>query len=121
MSDGNRLLCLEQALVQILAPLQRERKSAVNAAAPRCMFIGKIRRRTGWRSTVARKHRFVARVGTRDNGVRVRQACMSCGGHQMPAILVELAYLTNTSDAMKLERRPFGFAQGIYNGLLSYF
>ena len=40
---------------------------------------------------------------------------------QMPAILVELAYLTNTSDAMKLENDPFGFAQGIYNGLLSYF
>ena len=39
----------------------------------------------------------------------------------MPAILVELAYLTNTSDAMKLENDPFGFAQGIYNGLLGYF
>jgi len=39
----------------------------------------------------------------------------------MPAILVELAYLSNAADAAKLESDPYGFAQGIYNGLLSYF
>ena len=64
---------------------------------------------------------IVARVGTRDNGVRVRPSLYVLRRTQMPAILVELAYLTNTSDAMKLENDPFGFAQGIYNGLLSYF
>ena len=63
---------------------------------------------------------IVARVGTRDNGVRVRPSLYVLRRTQMPAILVELAYLTNTSDAMKLENDPFGFAQGIYNGLLSY-
>ena len=80
------------------------------------MFIRKIRRRTGWRSMLAG---IVARVGTRDNGVRP-SACYVLRRTQMPSILVELAYLTNTSDAMKLENDPFGFAQGIYNGLLSY-
>ena len=37
------------------------------------------------------------------------------------SILVELAYLSNVSDAQKLRDDPYGFAQGIYNGLLSYF
>ena len=64
---------------------------------------------------------IVARVGTRDNGVRIRPSLYVLRRTQMPSILVELAYLTNTSDAMKLENDPFGFAQGIYNGLLSYF
>ena len=39
----------------------------------------------------------------------------------MPAILVELAYLSNEADAQKLQNDPYGFAQGIYNGMLSYF
>ena len=64
---------------------------------------------------------IVARVGTRDNGVRIRPSLYVLRRTQMPSILVELAYLTNASDAMKLENDPFGFAQGIYNGLLSYF
>ena len=39
----------------------------------------------------------------------------------MPAILVELAYLSNLGDARKLREDPESFAQGIYQGLLSYF
>ncbi len=39
----------------------------------------------------------------------------------MPAALVELGYLSNASDAQKLRDDQRGFAQGIYNGLLSYF
>ena len=39
----------------------------------------------------------------------------------MPAILVELAYLTNTADAAKLRDGQPDFARGIYYGLLSYF
>ena len=33
----------------------------------------------------------------------------------------ELAYLTNAQDALRLETDPFGFAQGIMNGILAYF
>lgn len=39
----------------------------------------------------------------------------------MPAILVELAYLTNGGDALKLRDEQPAFAQGIYSGLLGYF
>lgn len=64
---------------------------------------------------------IVARVGTKDNGVRVNSSLYVLRRTAMPSILVELAYLTNESDAYKLENDPFGFAQGIYDGLLSYF
>lgn len=64
---------------------------------------------------------IVARMGTKDNGVRLNPSLYVLRRTNMPAILVELAYLSNTADAQKLRDDPYGFAQGIYNGLLSYF
>ena len=63
----------------------------------------------------------VERVGTRDNGVRINPSLYVLRRTTMPAVLVELAYLSNTSDAEKLRDDQRGFAWGIYNGLLSYF
>ncbi len=63
----------------------------------------------------------VAEVGTRDNGVRLNPTLYVLRRTNMPAVLVELAYLSNTADAQKLRDDPEGFAQGIYNGMLSYF
>ena len=60
-------------------------------------------------------------VGTRDNGVRINPSLYVLRRTAMPAILVELAYLTNGTDALKLRDEQPAFAQGIYNGLLSYF
>lgn len=60
-------------------------------------------------------------VGTRDNGVRINPSLYVLRRTAMPAILVELAYLTNGADALKLRDEQPAFAQGIYNGLLSYF
>lgn len=64
---------------------------------------------------------IVCRTGTRDNGVRVRPSLYVLRRTKMPAILVELAYLTNAEEARRLETDPFGFAQGIMNGILAYF
>lgn len=63
----------------------------------------------------------VARVGTRDNGVRVNPSLFVLRRTTMPAVLVELAYLSNADDAQKLRDDQRGFAWGIYEGLLSYF
>ena len=64
---------------------------------------------------------IVERVGTRDNGVRTNPSLYVLRRTTMPAVLVELGYLSNSSDAQKLRDDQRGFAWGIYNGLLSYF
>lgn len=63
----------------------------------------------------------VERMGTRDNGVRVNSALYVLRRTTMPAILVELGYITNAEDVKKMTEDPWGFAQGIYNGILEYF
>lgn len=60
-------------------------------------------------------------VGTKDNGVRVNSSLYVLRRTNMPAVLVELAYITNEADAEKLRTMQPEFAQGIYEGLLSYF
>lgn len=64
---------------------------------------------------------IVSQVGTKDNGVRVRPSLYVLRKTNMPAILVELAYITNSSDAEKLRNNQYQFALGIYSGILSYF
>lgn len=64
---------------------------------------------------------IVERMGTRDNGVRVNPALYVLRRTRMPAILVELGYITNAEDVRKMTEDPRGFAQGIYNGILDYF
>ena len=64
---------------------------------------------------------LVAQAGTRDNGVRLNPSLYVLRRTAMPAVLVELGYLSNTEDARKLRDDQPGFARGIYYGLLSYF
>lgn len=55
-------------------------------------------------------------VGTKDNGVRANPSLYVLRRTNMPAVLVELAYLTNAGDAGKLETMQSEFARGIYEG-----
>lgn len=64
---------------------------------------------------------MVEAVGTKDNGVRTNPSLYVLRRTQMPAILVELGYITNAADAEKLRNNQPEFARGIYNGILEYF
>ncbi len=60
-------------------------------------------------------------VGTKNNGIRENPSLYVLRNTNMPAILVELAYVTNVSDAEKLRDNQYGFAYGIYLGIMQYF
>jgi N-acetylmuramoyl-L-alanine amidase len=60
-------------------------------------------------------------VGTRNNGIRLNRSLYVLRRTTMPSILVELAYLTNLSDAQKLRDNQYQFAYGIYLGIMRYF
>lgn len=62
-----------------------------------------------------------ARMGTLNRGVILRPGLYVLRRTNMPAVLVELAFITNYEDAQLLKNDPDGFAYGIYNGLLTYF
>ena len=64
---------------------------------------------------------IVSEVGTKNNGVRVRPSLYVLRKTNMPAVLIELAYITNAGDAEKLKNNQYQFAEAIYSGLLSYF
>lgn len=64
---------------------------------------------------------IVRRVGTRNRGVRINKTWYVLRRTQMPALLIELAYLSNPSDREKLVNDGYQFAYGIYEGMLEYF
>ncbi len=63
---------------------------------------------------------IVSLVGTKDNGVRSYPTLYVLRKTTMPAILVEMGYLTNLRDAEKLYRNTFEFAYAMYLGILDY-
>lgn len=64
---------------------------------------------------------IVETVGTKNNGVRARPGLYVLKSTDMPAILVEMAYMSNPSDAEKLRNDRYSFALGIYLGIMRYF
>ena len=60
-------------------------------------------------------------TNVKDNGVRFNPSLFVLRNTKMPALLVELGYLTNASDLEKLKNHPKAFSQGIYLGISAYF
>ena len=59
-------------------------------------------------------------TGLRNRGMKVRPGLYVLRKTAMPAVLVELGFISNASDAALMNSRPDLFARGIYNGILEY-
>lgn len=59
-------------------------------------------------------------TGLRNRGMQVRTNLYVLRKTAMPAVLVELGFITNPSDAALMNNRPDLFAQGIYQGIVEY-
>lgn len=60
-------------------------------------------------------------TGLPNRGVFVRPSLYVLRATSMPAVLVELGFLTNQRDVYLLTTDPQSFARGVYNGILSYY
>lgn len=64
---------------------------------------------------------MTAATGLTNRGVMANTGLYVLRRTYMPAVLVEMGYLTNVNDAFLLSTDPQSFARGLYNGILSYF
>lgn len=62
-----------------------------------------------------------ALTGLNNRGMKVRNGLYVLRKTQMPAVLVELGFITNSNDARLMIDEPELFAQGVYDGVLEYF
>ncbi|MCQ2404810.1 MAG: N-acetylmuramoyl-L-alanine amidase [Clostridia bacterium] len=60
-------------------------------------------------------------VGLADRGVRTNPSLYVLRRTTMPAVLMEMGYITNSRDAHLLATEPDAFARGMYNGILRFF
>lgn len=60
-------------------------------------------------------------TGLRNRGVLLRPGLYVLKRTPMPAVLVELGFITNPGDASLMVNSPELFAEGVYNGILAYF
>ncbi len=59
-------------------------------------------------------------TGLRNRGVVTRSGLYVLRKTRMPAVLVELGFITNPNDARLMSNDPELFAEAIYNGILEY-
>ena len=60
-------------------------------------------------------------TGLQNRGMKVRPGLYVLRNTAMPAVLVEMGFITNPEDAALMNNNPALFARGIYNGILEYF
>ena len=63
---------------------------------------------------------ITSQLQLRDRGVKVNPQFYVLRNTDMPAMLVELAFITNEADAEKLRNDQQLFAQAIYDGMVNY-
>ena len=61
-----------------------------------------------------------AATGLRNRGMKVRPGLYVLKKTRMPAVLVELGFITNPRDAALMRDEPGLFAEGIYRGIKEY-
>lgn len=59
-------------------------------------------------------------TGLRNRGMASRPGLYILRRTQMPAVLIELGFITNRGDASLMQGSPELFAEGVYNGILDY-
>lgn len=59
-------------------------------------------------------------TGLRNRGMKVRTGLYVLRKTTMPAVLVELGFITNPNDASLMNTRPDLFAEGIYEGIVQF-
>lgn len=64
---------------------------------------------------------MTAITGLRNRGVMINPALYVLRKTTMPAVLIEMGFITNEAEANLLQTRPALFAEGIYRGILQYF
>ncbi len=60
-------------------------------------------------------------TGLPNRGMFTRPSLWVLRKTRMPAVLVELGFITNPGDAERMVNDPGAFAAGIYNGILAYY
>lgn len=63
---------------------------------------------------------IAAETGLRNRGVKIRPGLYVLRKTAMPALLVELGFISNPNDAALMNERPDLFAMGIYKGIMQY-
>lgn len=64
---------------------------------------------------------MVAATNLRKRGVKLNPDLDILEFSDMPAVLVEMGFISNSTDAALMSEHPDLFAKGIYNGILCYF
>ncbi len=58
-------------------------------------------------------------TGLRNRGMKVRPSLYVLRKTNMPAVLVEIGFITNAEEAALMNNEPERFAEGIYNGIVA--